>query len=80
MSTSGASFPSPGGDDFLFELHVGLVFERARRLGAADAQIYAWFTSHPLSSWGFTAQELVRRGQMADVLDDLERMAEGVFS
>lgn len=80
MSTSGASFPAPGGADPSFELNGGLVLERARRLGAADEQIYAWFTSHQLSSWGVTAQELVRRGQIADVLDELQRMAEGVFS
>ncbi|WP_062343394.1 hypothetical protein [Novosphingobium sp. CCH12-A3] len=80
MSTSGASFPSPGGADPSFELNVGLVLERALRLGAADEQIHAWFTSHQLSDWGVTAQELVQRGQIADVLDELERMAEGVFS
>ncbi len=76
----GAGFPSSGGEDASSELNMALVLERARRLGAADEQIYAWFTSHQLSGWGVTAQELARRGQIADVLDELERMAEGVFS
>lgn len=69
-----------GGDDISFERDMALVFEHALALGGREEQIKTWFTSHALPGWGFTAQELVKQGRANDVLEDLARMAEGVFS
>lgn len=55
------------------------VFAKARSMGATDAAIVHWLDSK-MAGLGCTPREMIERGKTAIVLQDLDRMGEGVFS
>lgn len=45
-----------------------------------EGRAILWFKHQPIPGFGKTAEDLVEAGQAREVLDDLERMAAGVYS
>lgn len=59
---------------------IARIITRAADLAGDEGRAIIWFRHQPLTGWGKTAEELVEEGMAKEVLDDLERMAEGVYS
>ncbi|MBH0114407.1 hypothetical protein I5E68_15790 [Novosphingobium sp. YJ-S2-02] len=59
---------------------IARIIARAADLAGDEGRAIIWFKHQPLPGWGKTAEELVEEGLAQDVLDDLERQAEGVYS
>lgn len=59
---------------------IARIITRAAELAGDEGRAIIWFKHQPIPGWGRTAEELVEEGQAGAVLDDLERMAAGVYS
>jgi uncharacterized protein (DUF2384 family) len=59
---------------------IAHIITHAAQLAGGDARAIIWFRHQPLSGWNRTAEELVEEGLAREVLDDLDRHAEGVYS
>jgi uncharacterized protein (DUF2384 family) len=59
---------------------IARIIARAADLAGDEGRAIIWFKHQPLPGWGRTPEELVADGRAREVLDDLERMAEGVYS
>lgn len=59
---------------------IARIIARAADLTGDEGRAIIWFKHQPIPGWGKTAEELVEQGMAHEVLDDLERMAEGVYS
>lgn len=59
---------------------IARIIARAATLAGDEGRAIIWFKHQPLPGWGKTAEELVEDGLAREVLDDLDRMAEGVYS
>ena len=59
---------------------IARIITRAAELAGDEGRAIIWFKHQPLAGWGKTAEELVEEGQAAAVVEDLERMAAGVYS
>ena len=56
------------------------VITRAAELAGEEGKAVIWFKHQPLSGAGKTAAELVANGDIDIVMEDLDRMAVGVYS
>lgn len=59
---------------------IARIMARAADLSGEEGRAIIWFKYQPIPGWGKTAEELVEEGHADAVLEDLERMAEGVCS
>ncbi len=60
---------------------VVLIIERVLPWCGTPLQAYAWFRSEPIPSFGdLTAEGMVKRGKSTQVLEYLDRIAEGGFA
>ena len=59
---------------------IARIIARAADLSGEEGRAIIWFKYQPIPGWGKTAEELVEEGHADAVLEDLERMAEGVYS
>lgn len=59
---------------------IARIIARAADLAGDEGRAIIWFKHQPLTGWGKTPEELVEEGLAQDVLDELERQAEGVYS
>ncbi|MEO0030480.1 MAG: hypothetical protein RIS94_238 [Pseudomonadota bacterium] len=59
---------------------IARIIARAADLTGEEARAIIWFKYQPLPGWGKTAEQLVEAGHAEAVLEDLKRMAEGVYS
>lgn len=59
---------------------IARIIARAADLAGDEGRAILWFKHQPIPGFGKTAEELVEAGQAREVLDDLERMATGVYS
>lgn len=59
---------------------IARIIARAADLSGDEGRAIIWFKHQPLTGWGKTPEELVEDGLAREVLDDLERQAEGVYS
>lgn len=59
---------------------IARIISRATDLTGDEDRAILWFKHQPIPGFGKTAEELVEAGQARAVLDDLERMAAGVYS
>lgn len=59
---------------------IARIITRAADLAGDEGRAILWFKHQPLPGWGKTAEELVEEGRGAEVIDDLDRMAAGVYS
>lgn len=59
---------------------IARIITRAADLAGDEDRAIIWFKHQPLTGWGKTPEELVEDGLAREVLDDLERQAEGVYS
>lgn len=59
---------------------IARIIARAADLTGDEDKAIIWFRHQPLPGFGKTAEELVEQGGAALVLEDLERIAEGVYS
>jgi uncharacterized protein (DUF2384 family) len=59
---------------------IARIISRAADLSGDEGRAIIWFKHQPLAGWGQTPEELVESGDAQAVIDDLERMAEGVYS
>lgn len=59
---------------------IARIIARAADLTGDEDRAIIWFKHQPLTGWGKTPEELVEDGLAREVLDDLERQAEGVYS
>lgn len=59
---------------------IARIITRAADLAGDEGRAIIWFKHQPIPGWGKTAEELVEEGLAREVLDDLDRMAEGVYS
>lgn len=59
---------------------IARIIARAADLSGDEGRAIIWFRHQPLPGWGKTPEELVEDGMAQEVLDDLERQAEGIYS
>lgn len=59
---------------------IARIIARAADLAGDEGKAILWFKHQPLPGYGRTPEELVAGGQAQLVIDDLERMAGGVYS
>jgi uncharacterized protein (DUF2384 family) len=59
---------------------IARIITRAAELAGDEGRAVIWFKYQPILGFGKTAEELVEQGHADLVLEDLERMAEGVYS
>lgn len=59
---------------------IARIIARAAELIEDEGRAIIWFRHQILAGFGKTAEELVEKGYGDLVLEDLERMAEGVYS
>ncbi|WP_267414763.1 MULTISPECIES: hypothetical protein [unclassified Sphingomonas] len=59
---------------------IARIIARAAELAGDEGRAIIWFRHQPIAGLGKTAEELVEDGKAALVLEDLERMAAGVYS
>ena len=59
---------------------IARIIARAADLAGDEARAIIWFKHQPIPGFGKTAEELVEQGHAEAVMEDLERMAEGVYS
>ncbi len=59
---------------------IARIITRAAELSGDEGRAIIWFRHQPISGFGKTAEQLVEEGYAEAVLEDLERMADGVYS
>ncbi|WP_019832892.1 antitoxin Xre/MbcA/ParS toxin-binding domain-containing protein [Sphingomonas sp. PR090111-T3T-6A] len=60
---------------------IARIITRAAELSGDEGRAIIWFRHQPIPGFGNrTAEELVEAGEADAVIEDLERMAEGVYS
>jgi len=60
---------------------IVLILNRALAWCGSPMQAYAWYRSEPLPAFGdLTAEDLVKRGMAAEVLEEISRIADGGFA
>lgn len=59
---------------------IARIIARAAELAGDEGRAIIWFKHQPIPGFGQTAEALVEEGHADLVLEDLERMAEGVYS
>lgn len=59
---------------------IAAVIARAAELSGDEGRALVWFKHIPIMGFGKTAEQLVEEGHADLVMDDLERMAWGVYS
>lgn len=59
---------------------IARIIARAAELAGDEGKAIVWFKHQPIPGYGRTPEELVASGQAQLVIDDLERMAAGVYS
>lgn len=59
---------------------IARIIAGAAQLTGDEGKAIIWFRHQPIPGFGKTAEELVEQGHGALVIEDLERMADGVFS
>ena len=59
---------------------IARVITRAAELAGEEGKAVIWFKHQPISGVGKTAAELVANGDIDIVMEDLDRMAAGVYS
>ncbi|NJR80361.1 hypothetical protein [Sphingomonas corticis] len=59
---------------------IARIIARAAELAGDEGRAIIWFRHQPIPGWGKTAEELVEEGYAGAVMEDLERMAAGVYS
>jgi uncharacterized protein (DUF2384 family) len=59
---------------------IARIIAQAADLAGDEGRAIIWFKHQPLPGFGKTPEELVEDGQADLVLEDLERMAAGVYS
>jgi len=59
---------------------IARIIAHAAELVGDEGRAIIWFKHQPLPGFGKTPEELVETGQADLVLEDLERMAAGVYS
>ena len=59
---------------------IARIIARAAELAGDEGRAIIWFKHQPIPGWGKTAEEVVELGYADAVLEDLERMAEGVYA
>ena len=59
---------------------IARIIARAAELAGDEGRAIIWFKHQPIPGWGKTAEEVVELGYADAVMEDLERMAEGVYS
>ena len=59
---------------------IARIIARAAELAGDEGRAIIWFKHQPIPGWGKTAEELVEDGMAREVLADLDRMADGVYS
>ncbi|MCB2080519.1 MAG: hypothetical protein KDE55_22850 [Novosphingobium sp.] len=59
---------------------IARIIAQAAQLAGDEGRAIIWFKHQPIPGWGKTAEELVEDGRADEVLADLERMADGVYS
>jgi uncharacterized protein (DUF2384 family) len=59
---------------------IARIIARAAELSGDEGRAIIWFKHQPIAGFGKTAEQLVEDGHAEAVMEDLERMAEGVYS
>jgi uncharacterized protein (DUF2384 family) len=59
---------------------IARIIARAADLAGDEGRAIIWFKHQPIPGFGKTAEELVEEGHANLVMEDLERMAEGIYS
>ncbi len=59
---------------------IARIIARAADLAGDEGKAIIWFKHQPIPGFGKTAEELVEAGRADLVIEDLERMADGVYS
>ena len=59
---------------------IARIIARAADLAGDEGKAIIWFKHQPLPGFGKTAEQLVEAGHAAAVIEDLDRMAAGVYS
>ncbi|MBU0555370.1 MAG: hypothetical protein B7Z20_01080 [Sphingobium sp. 32-64-5] len=59
---------------------IARIIARAADLAGDEGKAIIWFKHQPLPGFGKTAEELVEDGHADVVIEDLDRMAAGVYS
>lgn len=59
---------------------IARIIARAADLAGDEGKAIIWFKHQPLPGFGKTAEELVEDGHADIVIEDLDRMAAGVYS
>ncbi|WP_236614712.1 antitoxin Xre/MbcA/ParS toxin-binding domain-containing protein [Sphingobium baderi] len=59
---------------------IARIIARAAELAGDEGKAIIWFKHQPLPGFGKTAEELVEDGHADSVIQDLDRMAAGVYS
>ncbi len=59
---------------------IARIIARAAELAGDEGKAIIWFKHQPLPGFGKTAEELVEAGHADIVIEDLDRMAAGVYS
>lgn len=59
---------------------IARIIARAADLSGDEGRAIIWFKHQPIPGWGQTAEDLVEQGYAEAVMEDLERMAAGVYS
>jgi uncharacterized protein (DUF2384 family) len=59
---------------------IARIIARAAELSGDEGKAVIWFKYQPIPGFGKTAEQLVEEGHAGLVMEDLERMADGVYS
>lgn len=59
---------------------IARIIARAAQLSGDEDRAIIWFKHQPIPGFGRTAEQLVEEGHAELVMEDLERMADGVYS
>ena len=59
---------------------IARIIAHAADLAGNEGRAIIWFKHQPIPGFGKTAEELVEDGRAGLVIEDLERMREGVYS
>lgn len=59
---------------------IARIIARAAQLSGDEDRAIIWFKHQPIPGFGRTAEQLVEEGYAELVMEDLERMADGVYS
>ena len=59
---------------------IAAIIAKASELSGDEGAAVIWFKYQTMASWGRTPEDVVELGYADAVLEELERMAEGVYS